>query len=256
MKFSKNFFQLKSKVIIITGCNGQLGNSLAQFFLELGSIVIGLDYAKNFNIKNKKFYFYECDISKQEKVKSLFAKLFLKFKDIHCLVNNAGVSVFEPFESRKSEDLDRVIDVNLKGTFFCIQNFIKQKESKNNSKSIINISSVYSHISPDPKIYGKGDRKNSEIYGATKAGINQMTRYFAVHLAKKNIRVNAVSPGGIFNDKHPQSKNFIKKYSARNPMGRMAKIEEITGAVIYLSSASSSYINGQNIIIDGGMSAW
>jgi 3-oxoacyl-[acyl-carrier protein] reductase len=255
MKFLKNFFQLQNKVIIITGCNGQLGSSLVDIFLELGSIVIGIDNAENSKIKNKDFYFYSCDISKQAKAQSLFAKLFLKFKNIHCLVNNAGVSIFEPFELRKSKDLDKVIDVNLKGTFFCIQNFIKQKKNKT-GKSIINISSIYSLISPDPRIYAQGDRKNSEIYGATKAGINQMTKYFAVHLSKKNIRVNAVSPGGIFNEKNPQSAKFIKKYSMRNPMGRMAKIEEITGAIIYLASTSSSYINGQNIIIDGGMSAW
>lgn len=255
MNFLKNFFQLKKKVIIVTGCNGQLGNSLVEFFLELGSTVIGLDNKKSPKIKNTQFHFYTCDISKDNKVKSLFAKLSLEFKDIHCLVNNAGVSIFEPFELRTSKDLDKVIDVNLKGTFFCIQNFAKQKRITT-ARSIINISSIYSLISPDPQIYSKWDRKNSEIYGATKAGINQMTKYFAVHLSKKNIRVNAVSPGGIFNDKKPQSKKFINNYSRRNPMGRMAKIEEIVGAVIYLASASSSYINGQNIIIDGGMSAW
>lgn len=255
MNFVKNFFQLQNKVIIITGCNGQLGSSLVSIFLELGSIVIGIDNLKKSKIKKKNFYFYNCDISSQPKVQSLFKKLFLKFKNVYCLINNAGISIFEPFELRKSKDLDKVINVNLKGTFFCIQNFIKQKKSKT-VRSIINISSIYSLISPDPKIYARGDRKNSEIYGATKAGINQMTKYFAVHLSKKNIRVNSVSPGGIFNNKNPQSTRFIKKYSNLNPMGRMAQIDEIAGAIIYLASASSSYINGHNIVIDGGMSAW
>lgn len=255
MNFLKNFFQLKKKVIIVTGCNGQLGSSLVKFFLELGSTVIGVDNEKYPKIQNAEFHFYTCDISKENKVKFLFKKLFLAFKDIHCLVNNAGVSIFKPFELRSTKDLDKVIDVNIKGTFFCIQNFAKQKKNKI-EKSIINISSIYSIISPDPEIYSKGDRKNSEIYGATKAAINQMTKYFAIHLSKKNIRVNAVLPGGIFNDRNPQSAKFIKNYSRRNPMGRMAKTEEIVGAVIYLASASASYINGQNIIIDGGMSAW
>ena len=186
MNFLKNFFQLQNKVIIITGCNGQLGSSLVDIFLELGSIVIGIDNVKKLRVKNKNFYFYSCDISRQLKVQSLFVKLFLKFKNIYCLINNAGVSIFEPFELRKSKDLDQVINVNLKGTFFCIQNFIKQKKNKT-VKSIINISSIYSLISPDPRIYANGDRKNSEIYGATKAGINQMTKYFSVHLSKKNI---------------------------------------------------------------------
>ena len=123
-------------------------------------------------------------------------------------------------------------------------------------KNIINISSIYSLISPDPRIYSKKDRKSSEIYGATKAGVNQMTKYFAVHLNNKNIRVNSVSPGGIYNSKKPQNKNFIKKYSDRNPMKRMAKTSEIIGAVIYLASNSASYTNGHNLIVDGGMSAW
>jgi NAD(P)-dependent dehydrogenase (short-subunit alcohol dehydrogenase family) len=255
MKILNRLFNFKNKVIIITGCNGQLGIHLVKSFLDLGSIVIGLDIKKNTNLKNKNFYFYNCNIASEESISLIFKKIFLKFKTMHCLINNAGVSIFEPFEKRKSNDLDRVIDVNLKGTFFCIQNFSKQKRSKI-EKTIINISSIYSVISPDPNIYLKNDRKNSEIYGATKAGINQMTRYFAVHLAKKNIRVNSVSPGGIFNPRNPQSKNFIQKYSQRNPMRRMARVEEILGAIMYLSTKSSSYTNGHNIVIDGGMSSW
>jgi NAD(P)-dependent dehydrogenase (short-subunit alcohol dehydrogenase family) len=83
-----------------------------------------------------------------------------------------------------------------------------------------------------------------------------MTRYFAIHLAEKKIRVNSVSPGGIFNNKNPQSKKFIRKYSVKNPLKRMAKVEEILGAIIYLTSSTSSYTTGQNIFVDGGMSAW
>lgn len=255
MNFEKNFFQLKKKVIIITGCHGQLGSILTSIFLELGAIVIGLDKSKKIKKYNKDFYFFYCDVSNEKQINSVFKKIFYKFNEVHCLINNAGYSIFEPFEFRTSKNFDKVVNVNLKGTFFCIKNFLKQKKN-NINKIIINISSVYSIISPDPSIYKKGDRKNSEIYGATKAGINQMTRYFAVHLSKQNIRVNSVSPGGIFNDKNPQSKNFVKQYSKKNPMGRMAKTEEIASVIVYLASASSSYINGQNIVVDGGMSAW
>ena len=127
---------------------------------------------------------------------------------------------------------------------------------KKKRKSIINISSVYSIISPDPRIYGSNDRNSSEIYGATKAGINQITKYFAVHLSNKNIRVNSISPGGIYNLKNPQDKKFIKKYSSRNPMKRMAKIQEIVGAAVYLASDASTYTNGHNLVVDGGMSSW
>ena len=111
-------------------------------------------------------------------------------------------------------------------------------------------------ISPDPSIYHEDDRKNSEVYGATKAGIIQMTKYFAVHLAEKNIRVNAVSPGGIFNVENPQSAYFVDEYSKRNPMNRMANTGEILGAVLYLASDASSYVTGHNLVVDGGMSCW
>ena len=115
---------------------------------------------------------------------------------------------------------------------------------------------MYGLISPDFRIYNQGDRKNSEIYGATKAGIIQLTKYFAVHLAENNIRVNSISPGGVYNSDNPQSESFIKNYSYRCPMKRMAKVEEISGAVVFLSSSASSYITGQNLVIDGGMSCW
>jgi NAD(P)-dependent dehydrogenase (short-subunit alcohol dehydrogenase family) len=255
MKELKNFFNFKNNKIIITGCNGQLGSYLVNSFLNFGSIVIGIDISKKIYIKNKNFHFYDCDLNDEEKISSTFDKIFVKFDLIEGLINNAGVSIFENFELRTSIDLDKVIGVNLKGSFFCIQNFSRQKKN-NITKSIINISSIYSIISPDPEIYKKGDRKNSEIYGATKAGLNQMTKYFAVHLANKNIRVNAISPGGIYNPKNPQSKKFIFRYSKKNPMKRMANVNEILGAVIYLLSPSSSYTNGHNIVIDGGMSCW
>ena len=110
--------------------------------------------------------------------------------------------------------------------------------------------------SPDPRSYTDTDRQNSEVYGATKAGVIQMTRYFAVHMAQKNIRVNCVSPGGILNPTHPQGKDFIKNYSDRCPMGRMAHTHEIVGAVLYLSSSAASYTTGQNVVVDGGLSCW
>lgn len=121
------------------------------------------------------------------------------------------------------------------------------------SASIINIASIYGLLSPDFKIYFKGDRFSSEIYGATKASIIQITKYFAVLFAKNNIRVNAISPGGILN-KNIQTKRFIKNYSNRVPLKRMANVEDLFTAIFYLSSDYSKYSTGQNIIVDGGLS--
>jgi NAD(P)-dependent dehydrogenase (short-subunit alcohol dehydrogenase family) len=254
-KFLENFYGLENKKIIITGCSGQLGSCLVDTFLKFGCTVIGLDISKPKKKIKGEFFFYQLDISDFKENNLIFSKIFKKFKKIDSLINNAGVAVFKPFTKRSEEELDWVININLKSYFYSIKNFYKFSDKKTN-KSIINISSIYSIVSPDPRIYSTNDRKSSEIYGATKAGVNQMTRYFAIHLSDKNIRVNTVIPGGIYNSKSPQNKNFIKKYSYRNPLKRMAKTEEIAGAVIYLSSNSSTYTNGHNLVVDGGMSSW
>lgn len=250
-----NIFNLKNKIIVVSGSNGQLGKSICEFFDNLGSSVIGLDLDNNNNSKVSKHY--NLDITKSKNVKLVFDSIYNEYGKIDVLINNAGVSIFEPFEKRQEEKLDWVMDVNLKGTFNCIQSLTNLFDSnKQNKASIVNIASMYGLISPDFRIYSDLDRKNSEIYGATKAGIIQMSKYFAVHLADRNIRCNSVSPGGIFNPKNPQGKDFISKYSDRCPMKRMAESEEIVGAIVYLASDLASYTTGQNITVDGGLSAW
>ena len=198
MKKNSNYlddiFQLNKKKIIITGCSGQLGTALINAFLNCGCIVIGLDLQKPKKKFNKNFHYFQIDISNYKDNSLIFKKIFKRFKKIDTLINNAGVAVFKPFTKRSEKELDFVTNINLKSYFYSINNFYKLSK-KDPSKSIINISSIYSLISPDPRIYTSNDRKSSEIYGASKAGVNQMTRYFAVHLSNKKIRVNSISPG-------------------------------------------------------------
>ena len=251
-------YNLEDKTVLITGATGQLGYEICKAYHIIGSNVIGVD--KNLNnkkmIKANNCEYLIMDISKKESVLDNFKIIYNKYSKVDILVNNAGVSCFEPFEERPEESFNWVMDVNLKGTFLCIQEYVKLAKQKKHAGTIINIASIYGLISPDFRIYTDCDRKNSEIYGATKAGIIQMTKYFAVHLADRDIRVNCVSPGGILNPDEPQGEDFVKNYSYRNPMGRMANAEEIIGAILYLSSDAASYTNGQNIAIDGGMSSW
>lgn len=249
----KNF---SKKTFLVTGSCGQLGSHTIKKLIKMNANIIAIDLKCKKKIKSKKIQYFEIDISKSDMVDQLFINLDKKNLHIDVLINNAGVSFFTPFEKRTEEELNNTINVNLKGTFYLIKNFSKYSRRNNSIKKIINLSSIYSVISPDPSIYNKNDRRNSEIYGATKAGINQMTRYFSVHLAKKNILVNSVSPGGIFNNTSPQSKLFIKKYCQKNPMKRMASVDEISDFILFMSSDKCSYLNGQNIILDGGMSAW
>jgi len=250
-------FNLEGKTVLVTGAKGQLGKVICQGFVDAGSIVIGadLDLDQKSGIQGNDIFYYSLDIVSKKSVKNLFSELYKKHTSVDVLINNAGVSTFEHFEDRSEESFDWVSDVNLKGTFLCIQDYFKHQKI-NKCGNVINIASVYGLISPDPRIYREGDRRNSEVYGATKAGIIQMTKYFAVHMAENGIRVNAVSPGGIYNPENPQSKYFINEYSKRNPMSRMANAEEILGPVLYLASDASSYVTGHNLVVDGGMSCW
>lgn len=251
-----NLYSVQDNIVFLTGANGQLGRASAKILKELGAKVIGGDVQEKSENKNLKDYI-QVDITISEQVNRAIESTFKKYGRIDCLINNAGVSTFENFEDRSEENFDWVMDVNLKGTFFCIQNFVKHFDlAKLKSGRIINIASFYGVISPDPRIYIDLPRKNSEVYGATKAGIIQMTKYFAVHLAERNINVNCISPGGIFNAENPQGPEFQKAFAYRCPQKRMAKQEEIVSALPYLMSPASSYVNGVNLVIDGGMSCW
>ena len=247
---------LKNKIVVVTGSCGQLGYSMCDLFVKNGCKVIGLDKSIELNKINNVDY-YELDIREAEDVSNVFKNIFKKYNQIDILINNAGVSVFEPFEERNEEKFEWVMNVNLKGTFNCIQKYVANYDSINQKQGcIINVASMYGLISPDYRIYSENDRKNSEVYGATKAGVIQMTKYFAVHLADRNIRSNSISPGGVYNPVNPQRKEFIKNYEYRCPMKRMARSEEIANVAFFLATELSSYVNGQNITVDGGMSAW
>lgn len=256
MEHSKAQFNFQGKVVVVTGANGQLGNRLCEMYRQAGATVVGLDLNSTAGLQDGVHYF-PLDIRIKADVEKTFRTVADTLGPIDILVNNAGVSIFEPFEDRSEEQFDWVMDVNLKGTFFCIQSYVREYDRRHGAGgSIVNIASLYGIASPDWRIYTDCPRKNSEVYGATKAGVIQLTKYFGVHLAPRGIRVNAVSPGGVYNPKNPQGVDFIKNYSSRCPMGRMAQDSEIPGSVLFLSSNAASYITGHNLVVDGGMSSW
>ena len=250
-KKSKNLFEIKNNIILITGVSGQIGNNLAKLFLENDCKVYGVDLKKN-NIKHRNFKFYKQDISNQKGVKNLFSKIIKIENKIDIILNNAAVSFFSNILRKNSKETDSTYNVNLKGVINIINEYIRiHRQKKLKECKIINMSSIYGLVSPDFKIYSKGDRFSSEIYGATKAGLIQLTKYYSVLLARYNILVNCISPGGIKN-KNVQTKRFQKKYSNRVPLKRMAEVEDLFTTILFLSSKN---ITGQNIVIDGGLSA-
>lgn len=255
---SEELFNVTGRVVVVTGGAGQIGSSICQNFDRLKNKVIMVDLNKNecekkikeLNLKNT--IPFELDITKTEDIESVFEYIVNKFGRIDILINNAGIAVFTPFEERTFEEFDKVMKVNIYGTFFCSKAALKYME-KESRGCIVNLGSIYGVISPDPRIYEGLGRNSSEVYGASKAGVIQMTKYLAVHVKSKNIRINAISPGGIFNN---QNESFVKNYENKTPMKRMGNEDEIAKTILFLCSDEASYITGQNIIVDGGFTIW
>ena len=246
-------FNFKNKIVLITGCNGQIGKKISELFLSLGAKVYGFDL-NNAKIHNQNFIYIKIDITESKILKKKINQIFQKEKKIDILINNAATSIFSGIEKRRDNELSKVYNLNVKSVINIIKYFyINYKKYNMKKASIINFGSIYGFLSPDFKIYTNGNRFSAEIYGASKASLIQITKYFAVLFAKKNIRVNSISPGGILNKKL-QSKKFIKNYSSRVPMNRMANVDDLFTAILYLASDFSKYGTGQNIIIDGGLS--
>ena len=173
-------------------------------------------------------------------------------KKIHNLLFTPILSKCK-YESFKKSELDANLIFDIKRYLDTFKKTVKTLKKK---CKIINIGSIYGSMSPDFRIYDKKDNFNSEIYGASKAGIIQITKYLAVLMSNYNINVNCMSPGGILDDRKKQNTNFVKKYSKRIPLNRMAKSDDFFTCILFLASDSSSYVTGQNIIVDGGLSAW
>ena len=145
-----------------------------------------------------------------------------------------------------------ILKVNIGGSFLLTKHSIKFLKKANNA-NILNIGSIYGFLSGDPRIYTDTKRNTSDAYAASKAALIQLAKYYAIHLAKYSIRVNSVSPGGIYNN---QGKDFIYNYSQKTPLLRMANVEEIVNSILFIISDKASYINGHNFIVDGGLSSW
>lgn len=268
----EEIFNLKNKNIIIAGGAGQLGFNFCSILAELNANVILADFdikmAKEKILKkipkkyNKNIRVFDINVESEKSVKTFFEKIAAEYTNINGLVNcfhfkgnsrklDVHSNFFAQFEEYPQEIWDRVHNVNLKGTFLMCKHCVKLM--KNINSSIVNISSTYGIVSPNRSIYGQSGINSPVAYASSKAAIINITRYLATHLSNYKIRVNCLSPGGIFNN---QSQDFVDKYSHLTPIGRLSKEYEYNGAIIFLLSNASSYMTGSNLVVDGGWTAW
>ncbi len=267
-------FDMNDRVAIITGGMGQLGVAYALTLIERGARVVLLDPCKEPRQKKEEvaaaladgsLCHYPVDITRREELVQVNEKIAARWGEPHILINNAGLdsppdapeSEVGPFEEYPEASYDRVMEVNVKGSLLCCQVF-GQAMAKVGRGSIINISSIYGILSPCQDIYNFRRRDGGTFfkpvaYSVSKSAVLNLTRYLATYWAKKNVRVNTLTLAGVFNN---QPKEFLAAYNARMPMGRMARIEELLGAIVYLASDASSYMTGANLVVDGGWSAW
>ena len=270
-KISK-LFDLTGRNIIVTGSSGTLGSQNADTLSQAGANVILVDINNENNNLDKtlrKKYktnakFYCADISIEKNVLSLKKNILIDFKKIDGLINNAAYTnidaiknsdnIYAPFEKFSFQLWKKMLDVNLSGVFNCCKVFGSQMV-KQRKGTIVNIASIYGIVGNDQRIYGNSKINSPVSYAAAKGGIITLTRYLAAYWYGKNIRVNTLTPGGVIDESY-QSKEFIKKYSEKTILGRMARSDEYNGALLFLMSDASSYMTGANLVIDGGWTAW
>jgi NAD(P)-dependent dehydrogenase (short-subunit alcohol dehydrogenase family) len=242
-------FSIKNKIIVVTGGNGLLGKQIITTLRENGAIAISVDiYFEEQGVDD-----FVMDITIEKSVKSVVESIIKKYNKIDGWVNNAYPRTNDwgnKFEDILLESWRKNVDMHLNGYFLCCQVVLEQMK-KQGFGSLINMSSIYGLIGPDFTIYEGTEMTMPAAYSAIKGGLNNLTRYLASYYGKFQIRVNTISPGGIFDN---QPDIFVKNYNDKVPLKRMGTPKDIISAVYYLLADESSYVTGHNLVVDGGWS--
>ena len=269
-------FDLTGRVAIVTGGVGLLGAEFCRTLAEAGAAVVVVDLnssasqavADTLTNSGTKALAVPTDITQPDSVNALIEKTLSAFGRLDILVNSAALDPkFDPdamtrgiapgaFEDYPLDLWNSALNVNLTGMFLMTQACVKPMIGQGKKGSIINICSTYGLNGPDQRIYIKDGKRvafKPVYYTVTKAGVMGFTKYLAAYYAETEIRVNALTPGGVFNN---HDDYFVKNYSAKTILGRMAKKDEMNGALLFLASDASSYMTGNNVVVDGGWTAW
>ena len=252
--------KLKNKIAVVTGGLGLLGKEITKALAQAGAKVVVIDiqekqkksFLKQYYKYGKVFY-ENIDITDLDKIDSKLEALASKYGYIDIFVNNAYPRTSDwgnKVEDLKLDSWRKNIDMHLNSYSWISRKMCLLMKEKGGS--VINFGSIYGVIGPDFSVYHGTNMTMPMAYSAIKGGIISLTRYLAVYFGKYNIRVNSISPGGVFSN---QNKIFVEKYSNKTPLKRMANPEEVASVVLFLASDLSSYITGSNIAVDGGWTA-
>ena len=272
-------FSVKDKICIVTGGMGQIGKNFVQEpYRREARVAVFTAHLSPERVEKvfpsaeydyDRLRCYQVDINDKATIEAALdemEKIWPGAPDV--LVNNAGIDtqpsappeVSGPFEKFPESVFREVVDVNLVGTFLCCQAVGARMVRDGKGGSIINIGSIYGMLSPIQDIYAYKEERTGVpfikpvAYSAAKSGIYNLTRYLATYWGKKGIRVNTLTPAGVWRD--TQDETFQANFCARMPMGRMSQENEYNGALIFLASQASSFMTGSNLVIDGGWTAW
>jgi 2-deoxy-D-gluconate 3-dehydrogenase len=264
-------FNLNGRVALVTGGAGLLGEQFCRILVEAGARVGVVDVNTQGaqmvvkTLGDRHALALGVDITRPEEVIKAVAEVLDTFGRLDILVNSAALDPkfdsqhigehANAFETYPLEAWQQALNVNLTGMFLCSQAAVEPM-LRQGKGVIINLCSIYGLVAPDQRIYqreGQLPQYKPVTYTVTKAGVLGLTKYLAVYYGSKNIRVNALSPGGVFND---HDEEFVNSYSAHSVLGRMANKDEMNGALLFLASDASQYMTGANLIVDGGWTAW
>ncbi|HEU5411235.1 MAG TPA: SDR family oxidoreductase [Candidatus Acidoferrales bacterium] len=258
----RDLFSLKDRVALVTGGAGRYGRQICRALGESGATVIVAsrnydrcaDFADELSSQGHEADALPLDLLNEESVLDVAGKIQSNYGKLDVLFNNAVMVKAEPMDEHADADWAQAVGENSVPLYRACRIFGALMANRG-AGSIVNIASIYGIVSPDFRIYeGHSEMTNPPSYGFVKAGMIQLTRYLAVYFAARGVRVNCISPGGLFSPSMPVP--FVEKYAERTPMGRMAGPNDLKGAAVFLASDASAYVTGQNLIVDGGYTAW
>jgi len=267
-------FDLSGRTAVVTGGGGILGQGFCEVLAANGANVAVFDVNEAAAVKTveairkaapqAKAIAVACDVASVDAVRNAVARVVKELGGVDILHNNAATKTgnlaefFTPFEDYKLETWREIMGVNIDGMFLMAQAVGKQMLAQGRGGSIIQTASVYGVVAPDQRIYEGshylgGAINTPAVYSASKAAVIGLTKYLASYWGADGIRVNTLTPGGV---ESGQNDVFSRKYSARVPLARMARADEMQSALLFLASDASSYMTGQNLVIDGGLTCW